>query len=94
LQLSLQKRLTGFVGVGLPQLPALQCDSCCHHQCWCPISFAADAAVAADTFTPQVGAELVITINTTRSSAPELQRMNVQLAYLRSYAGLGMALVK
>uniref|UniRef100_A0A383V5K6 SGNH hydrolase-type esterase domain-containing protein n=1 Tax=Tetradesmus obliquus TaxID=3088 RepID=A0A383V5K6_TETOB len=44
--------------------------------------------------TTQVGAELVITLNTTRRSAPELQRMNVQLAYLRSYTGLGMALVK
>ena len=42
----------------------------------------------------QVGAELVISLNTTRRSAPELQRMNVQLAYLRSYTGLGMALVK
>jgi hypothetical protein len=48
----------------------------------------------AATLPLQVGAELVITLNTTRSSAPELQRMNVQLAYLRSYTGLGMALVK
>lgn len=42
----------------------------------------------------QAGSELEITVNTTRTMLPELQRMNVQLAYLRSYRGLGMALAK
>lgn len=43
---------------------------------------------------PQVGAELVLAINTTRTTARELSRMNVQIAYLRSYTNMGMALVR
>ncbi|KAI8467410.1 MAG: SGNH hydrolase-type esterase domain-containing protein [Monoraphidium minutum] len=37
------------------------------------------------------GAELVIELNTTRQAQPERPTINVQLAYLKSYAGMGRA---
>eukprot|EP00878_Enallax_costatus_P021491 GHUV01022752.1.p1 GENE.GHUV01022752.1~~GHUV01022752.1.p1 ORF type:complete len:247 (+),score=81.16 GHUV01022752.1:1972-2712(+) len=44
--------------------------------------------------THQAGSELEITLNTTRSTTPELKHVNVQIAYLQSYSGMGMALVR
>jgi hypothetical protein len=40
------------------------------------------------------GAELVIELNTTRETRPEEPRMSVQLAYLKSYSGMGAAAVR